>query len=228
MPTEKTETDAKLTAKIDELQKKLEHAEHRARLTDAQKAYYRTLGAADGEAYLAKSDADREADVAVEYTSKSDGTVYRKSDDPRLVEMAKRQDKLADDLAKRDEDLEKSETAALAKSVLGHVAGEDEVHAYIVKAIRKGGGNAAMIEKALTALRGANAAAQSAAIANGFNPGAEPAADSPEGALEVIAKRIATEQKVDIAKARDLALDTAEGRAAYAEMSKRRTHQPSA
>lgn len=213
---------------VESLTAKLEAATKLASLSDAQRSFYKTLTGIDAEQFISKSYADRELDVAVEYTAK-DGTVYRKHEDRRLIEMAKRQDKMTEDLAKRDEEIEKAEIAELAKSVLGSVTGEDEVHQYIVKSVRKGGGNAAMIEKALTSLRGANAMAKSAQKAKGYNPGADPVANSAEAALETIAQKIATEKNVDIAKARDMALDTPEGQAAYTEMRKRKAvNQPTA
>lgn len=71
-------------------------------MTDAQKDYFGKLGAADQEAFIAASPADRAAKVAAEvtkaagdnpvvYTAKN-GAEYRKGDDPRLVQMAKDRD----------------------------------------------------------------------------------------------------------------------------------------
>ncbi len=220
MTTEADKTIADLTAK-------LAKAERLTSMTDAQRAHYGKLGA-DGEAYLAKSFADRES-VLVEiakadevvYTSKSTGDTFRKSDDPRLVKMAKDSDKLAEDIAKRDETIEKAEIATLAKSTLGNLGGSDEVHQLIVKSLRKSGAPQVEIDAALTAMAGWHVLAKSAATAKGYG-GTDPQPDSLESKLELVAKGIATEQKVDIRKARALALDTDEGATLYGEIEKRK------
>lgn len=179
MPTEQDKTIAELT-------KRAERAERLAKFTDAHKAHLATLSGEDADAFVAKSHAERDAVVAevekaneVVYTSKSTGETFRKSDDPRLVAMAKRQDAQSEEIAKRDDAIEKAEIAKLAKDTIGAIAGDDDTHAYIVKSIRKGGGDAATVEKALTSLRGANDAMKSRGTAPGANPGSDPAPAQP-------------------------------------------------
>ncbi len=222
MPTEQEKQIADLTAK-------LAKAERLATLTDAQRAHVGKLGA-DGEAYLAKSFAERDAVLAdieksneVVYTSTSTGETFRKSDDPRLVTMAKRQDESAVELAKRDEAIEKAEIAVIAKAHLGNVAGDDATHAYIVKSIRKGGGDAAMITAALATLKGANALAGEKRVAKGANPGTEPQDGSPASAFDALVAKTATEKSVSIPAATVLVADTAEGKRLYGEMQKAKT-----
>ena len=214
-------------AQILDLTAKLAKAERLATLTDAQRAHYGKLGT-DGEAYLAKSLADRQAVIVeiakadeVVYTSTSTGETFRKSDDVRLVTMAKRQDAQAVELAKRDEAIEKAEIATIAKATLGNLGGSDDVHQLIVRSLRKSGAPQTEIDAALTAMKGWHVLAKSAGVAKGTG-GSDPQPDSPEAKVEHLAKAIATEQKVDITKARALVFDTAEGIALYGEIEKRK------
>lgn len=180
-PIVKTNTETPMTTEHDktiaDLTAKLAKAERLATMTDAQRAHYTSLGT-DGESYLAKSFSERQAAVVeiekaneVVYTCKSSGEVFRKSDDKRLVAMAKRQDEQAEEIAKRDAAIEKAELVTLAKSTIGDIAGDDDVHLFIVKSIKKSGGTAEQIDSALTSLRSANAFAKSRSAAPGASTG---------------------------------------------------------
>ena len=86
------------------LTKRAERAEATLALPTAQRAHFDSLGTADADAFLAKSADEREAFVknladenAVVYTDLS-GNEFRKSDDPRMVSMAKTNDAQAKDL----------------------------------------------------------------------------------------------------------------------------------
>ncbi len=79
-------------------QKELATLRALSEMNDAQKDYFGKLGAAEQEAFIAASPADRAAAVTkaagpdpVVYTAKN-GAEYRKSDDPRLVQIAKDRD----------------------------------------------------------------------------------------------------------------------------------------
>jgi len=218
---------------IAELTKQLEHVSKLATLTDAQRMHYKSKSGADADGFLAKSHDERQVVLdAVEkanpivYTAKSSGRVFRESDrSSGIVDMAEMLDKQAESLAKRDEAIEKAEIARVAKEALEGVAGDDETHAYIVKSIRKGGGDAAMIEKAMTTLRSSKEFTRAGRVAKGINPGTDPQPESLESQVEVLAQKIATEQKIDIVKARGLVFDTTEGAALYAQIEKRKQNR---
>jgi hypothetical protein len=121
------------------------------------------------------------------------------------------------ELAKRDEAIEKAEIAKLAADVLEGHAGDDDTHAYIVKAIRKGGGDAAMIEKALTSLRSVKPLAKSAAVAKGVSTGDEPKYETAVAELDGVTAKYMADHKVDRPTARVAVLKTAEGKHLYAK-----------
>ena len=110
-------------------------------------------------AAVAKAAADNE----VVYTSPVDGHEYRKSDNAQLIALAKRE-------AEAREAVEKVEVRALAKACIGALAGGDEVHDFIVRAIRKSGGTAEQKQSAYDALKSGNAAMLNAGKAIGADP----------------------------------------------------------
>jgi nitrite reductase/ring-hydroxylating ferredoxin subunit len=182
-----------LKKQLADLLKRTERAERIAKMSGAHKTHFDTLTGDDAEAFIAKSTAERESIVAADvakrgeadkivYTSKATGDVYRAKDDPRLVDMAKRIDAQA-------EEVEKSTIATIAKSHLGTLAGDDEIHQYVVACCRKGGADAAKLEKVFTAMKGWNALGIEAAKAKGFNPGADAALPADkQGAYAALSK----------------------------------------
>ena len=140
-----------LQKKFDELQKELEanatelaKAKAEATLTDDQRAYYGKMGDTDKVTYLAKSADDRQAEIVksqadddVVYTG-DDGTTYHKSDDSRLVKLAKKAD---EDSRIAKEEREKSQAVVLAKRAgdeLSHLPGDEKVKVEILKALENG------------------------------------------------------------------------------------------
>ena len=202
---------------IADLKKQLAAALALAALTDAQRAYHKSLAGGSADAFLSKSFDDREKDVAVVYTCKATGHVYRASDDPRTIELAKQIDKRDEELAKRDEAIEKAEIAKVAKEHLGSLAGSDEVHQMVIASLRKSGADKAKIDEVLTAMKGWNALAKSAERTKGVDPGsnAEPgsALAAYEKGLETFAKAKGAKHPLDVAEA---FLKTAEGNDLYA------------
>lgn len=135
----------KADERITELQAKLAAAEAVAEMTDAQKAHHKSLSADEAKAYLAKSNDERqriaEAAVAkaneangVVYTA-ADGTEYRKSDDPKLVQLAKDRDADRKELAKERAERENERLEKRADAEFNHLGGERPVRAAIVKAL---------------------------------------------------------------------------------------------
>jgi hypothetical protein len=173
MPTEQDKQIADLT-------KRAERSERLAKLTDAHKAHLGRLSSEDGETFLAKSHAERDAVVAeiekaneVVYTSKTDGTTYRKSDDARLVAQAKRLDAQSEELAIAKAGRETEVLKARAKAEIGHLAGDDETKVALLKAVGAD-------EKIVAMLKAADAAVGELSLAKGYSPeGGADAANEP-------------------------------------------------
>lgn len=180
-PIQMPKTEAEITA----LEKRLEHAERIAKLSGAHKTHLDTLTGDDAEDFLAKSTAEREAIVAplaielekrnaVEYVA-GDGTIYRKSDDQKLVAMAKREDAAI----KREQGEVFKRRAAVEISHFGKTV---DVRAEILRAV-DGIADETTRKDAHEALRGANVAMLELGKRRGVNPG-----DLPEGDADPLAK----------------------------------------
>lgn len=141
MPKEK-DAEKLAKAKTEKLEKELVTAKALATLNDAEKNFYNGIDkAADKEVFLAKSSTERQVEIvesiekdAVIYKA-SNGSIYRKSDDPRLAEMAKKIDDGAKDVA-----LEKAKTEKLAlekrvNDEFPNLPGKVETRVALVKAI---------------------------------------------------------------------------------------------
>lgn len=199
-------------------------------LTEAQHAHYSKLAAADAEAFLAKSSAERDAVLAD--VAKADPVVYktasgievRKSHGDVALQLAKQADENAAQVAKATEiaNVEKAareatELAKRAAEIMPNLAGSDAVHCAILKAVES-----IVDEKlrgeAIQALKGANAIAKSQASAPGHNPGADPQPESSAVAkLDAVTAKYMADHKVDRPTARVEVLKTAEGKRLYAE-----------
>ena len=224
---EDTVMDKELQKKLDELQKQLDEstvaltkAQAEATLTDAQKAFYAKLDDTAKVAYLAKSPEDREVEVAksqdedaVVYTA-DDGTAYRKSDDGRLISMAKQGD---EDRRIAKEEREKRLDLELAKRAsddLSHLPGDDKVKVALIKAIDGGIKDDETRTAAYELLKAADAGTEKnfKRIGTGQSPEGDGAASEQ---LNTLAKKHAEENKVSFAKAYDHVLTTDEGERLY-------------
>jgi hypothetical protein len=186
---------------IADLTKRLDRAERIAKMSLGHKAHFDTLKGEDQDAFLSKSSKDRDAEIAecekaneVVYTSKSNGRVFRKSDSPDLVDMAKQLDSQAEQLAKRDEAIEKADIRKQAAEVLGGMPGDDETHDLIVRSLRKSL-TAEQLTKAIATLNGMRSTSTIGKRAPGVN-GGEVTGDDP------VSKRAVFDTKLaDFAKA---------------------------
>jgi hypothetical protein len=171
-PTMPNELDTLKQTLLD-LTKRHERAERIVKMSGAHKAHFDTLTGDDGEAFLAKSNAEREAVVKsareadaaqleVVYTSLA-GEVFTKRDDARLVAAVKRADE--SETARKDEEVAKQATAHL-----GNCPGDDDTHRFIVRAVLATK-NADMITKALAAFDGVNAIMKDRSKASGGDGG---------------------------------------------------------
>jgi hypothetical protein len=202
---------------LDELTKRAERAEKVAELNDAQRAIFTGLDVEGQDNFLGLSPDLRDAQVAkaaeanaVVYTD-AEGTEYRKSDDQRMVNLAKRAD-AERDLRVKGEELAKA--SALAKRAEGfkHITGGVEAATLLLKGID----NLPEAEQApaLEALK-----AQDAAMAQAFvRKGTSEVPSNEESPLDTIAKAIrSSDPTLSPEQAMVKALETPEGSAAYSK-----------
>ena len=219
---------ADLTKRNDELEADLAETSARADMTDVQKAYFDGLDPQlddDKRADFVKANSDGRqaivekatADDKVIYTS-DDGSEYRKSDDPRLVSQARRNDELAKQLVESNEKVEKADLRKRAEDDLAHMPGTIETRMEMLKAI-DGIEDDEAREAALESLK-----AQDAGLAKAFeNVGhlsggeAEFEKGSPSAQLDALVKEYAKEHDVEEAQAYEAVLKTVEGEELYAK-----------
>ena len=153
MPTPK-KPDA--TPTVEDLQKSLDDANKNlstlteelklaksvSELNDAHKAHYLTLKGSEAIGFLAKSVEDKDAviealksDDPVVYKSSVTGMQFRKSDDPRLIEMAKSTDADRATLQKQQADLEFAQLEKRAATEIPHLPGTVANHIALLKAV---------------------------------------------------------------------------------------------
>lgn len=189
--TEKSQMPDQNESKIADLEKQVARLSKIAKLSGAQKSHFDTLSADDAEAFLAKSNTERDSAVAevskrneeadkVVYVSKSTGDVYRAKDDARLVEMAKRMDDQA-------QAIEKSNIRKQAAEVLGGMPGADDAHDLIVRSLTKSGAKQEEIDAAFAVLKGMKATSSVGKSAPGFG-GTEPQTGDAGDALTALEK----------------------------------------
>lgn len=195
-------------------------------LTDAQHAHYAKLAPADAEAFLAKSDAERavvmvevEKANAVEYTSE-DGIVYRKSDDPRLISMAKQLDESKRVAKAESAARELVELKKRAADTIGKVAGSDDCHVALLKAVESIEDDKLRGE-AIAALKSANEFAAQSETAPGLNPGGEPKLADATAEYDALVTETAKSLGGDRSKAADAVLKTKRGKELYAAITKK-------
>lgn len=221
-PEEKKAAEAAAAKKqhdeIATLTKRAERAEKVANLSDAHRAYFKGLRAEDAEAFLAADDFDRDGLIQkaneankVVYTA-ADGTVYRKSDDPRLVKMAQQVD--ASERARRQSE-EVAKRADLEKraSELTHIPGDLDTHIALLKGIDSLPED--QREKALAGLKAQNERLGKSFLQVGHNGNEGIDSDEVLDPIEKIATEIAKRDGITFEQAYSKALDTKEGQKAY-------------
>lgn len=208
--------------RIAELEKSLARQTALASMDDAQRAHFATLKGADAEAFLVAAPEQRSAVVdavkaadAVVYKA-ADGTEYRRSDDVRLVAMAKRADERDAELRRAREEQELLVLKARAQSEIPHLPGDEAVKVALLKAV---GGipDEATRTKALETLK-----ANDAGIAEAFRRSGtrrEPAlgtSTDPEAQLNAMATKRANEKGITFEQAYSQVSREPEGRALFA------------
>jgi hypothetical protein len=208
------------------LKARLEQLEAVTSLTAPQRAHFDGLDEAGRSAFLAKSAGERDADLEraaaaaaqadpVVYKA-DDGTEFRKSDDPRLVSLAKRGDedrrarKVAEQLAS-DAQYEKRVAAEIP-----HVAGSVSTRVAMLRAIDSIE-DEAVRKEATEALHAQNAQMATAFEEHGVRR--EPAAVSAEAQLDQLAEEVGKAQPtLTPEQAYAKAIETPAGRALYAKV----------
>lgn len=208
---------------LEEMQKQLARVTALAELNDVQKAHLQSLDAAGQEAFLAKSAAEREADVAAvaKAAAEADPVVYktldgieiRKSDGGALLTLAKSNDDLRKSNAKLQED---AADAALTREVekdYAHLPGDLDARKALIKAA-KTIPDATQRDVALNALKAQSIALAKATETLGHG-GAAPEVTDAEKSLDDLAKAYQKEHSVSFAKAMDAVLQTPKGAELY-------------
>lgn len=213
---EKAQRDGELATK------RAERAEKILALTPEQRALFGKKDPAAQDAFLALTPEQRAAEIAksseadpVVYTA-TDGTVFRKSDDARLIAMAKRNDDQAKELAKLATERANETLAKRAETELNHLPGDRDTKVALLKALDA-------VEpdqktKVGELLKAANTGL-SKAFEKAGTSAAQPGAGSPEAKLEELAKAHAAKKGIPYAKAYAEVLTTPEGAELYATHS---------
>jgi hypothetical protein len=218
---------AALTASNEQLTKRAERAEKVASLSDAEKAIFAKLEASKQDEFLALTPAGRQAEVQKAAARAADvnpvvetidGVEYRKNDDPRLIRLAKQsqEDRTARIAAEASVKLEQLTKRA---GELKHLPGDESVKVEMLKAID--GLPSELRTKVEAMLKAHDAGLARSFETRGVRGQNDPA--SPQGQLDTIAKSMREKNpKLTEAQAQVAAMDTPEGRAAYAKMDEER------
>ena len=137
------ENDMTDEERIAKLEADLKKSNAIATMNDAQKSHYNGLDDTAKSAFIEKSVEDRQAEVdnvtkarevadPVVYTA-PDGTDFRKSDDPRLVQMAKDRDEDRKNLAKERARNEHARLEKAAESEYANLPGSVETRIALIK-----------------------------------------------------------------------------------------------
>lgn len=224
MPDDKKKTveelEKDLEKRDEELKKvneELEVVKAVSMFTDVEKAHYNTLDE-EGQASFLKLDADGrkkeleklQAEDPVVYTDEA-GTEYKKSDDPRLVQMARDRDEDRKIAKKEREERQTLELEKRANADLEHLPGDLKVKVEVLKAV-DGIEDEEIRKSAHEMLKAQNEAHAGAFEVRGSRgEGFRKAEDE----LNALAKKHAAENDVPFAQAYDAVLKTEEGKKLY-------------
>ena len=211
----KTENDNEV-AKA--LQAKLDRMEKVIALSPEHRAHFDTLKGEDADGWLEKSASDRTEALrkaaeanAVVFTAR-DGTEYRKSDDPRLVLMAKANDEQAAAIEKMAQDRKDAEIAKIAEELTA-IPGDLDTRKDLVKTAM-GIEDAEARTKALKALRSHNDNLAKSMVELGVSgaPVEKDAAGDPQAELDELAKQYVKDNPdTSLLKAKVMVQRTPEG-----------------
>lgn len=213
---------ADITKKLTDAETRLAEVAKAETLTPAEKEFMAGLAPAERGKFLAAEAgersammAKRSADDAVVYKS-ADGVEFRKSDDPRLIAMAKRADE-SEKVAKAERDArETAEFAKRAETEIARLPGDATTKGLVLKHLA---GAPEEVRKAGEAMLKAGDEAM-AKMLRPIGSDAGRSFSKAEDELTSLAKAHADKHSVSFAKAYDAVLKSDEGRRLYAETQK--------
>lgn len=188
-------------------------------LNDEHKVHLATIKGADADAFVAKSSDERDAvinaaKVADDVVFKAaDGTLYRKSDDARLVNMAKQADADRATIAKERGARRDAEYAKRADAELANMTGDAVVKVALLKAVDEIT-DEELRGKVVETLKAADGKLVAAFETRG-TMGKTEGSGNPHGEIEKMARDHAAKHNVSFEKAYTAVLDTPQGAALY-------------
>lgn len=217
LPAIEIKTENKKMSDLETLQAQLARALKMSDLSDAEKAYFRRLGAAEQDAFLGRSVADRSELLKPIYTAKN-GTVFTQADDPRMVQMAK-------DMDVRQEQFDTALAAEKAKNLvaratteLAHLSGTVEQRAALLGAIESIS-DAETRTAVLASIKDVDTKQAKNFVRQGAGAAKSPKGGDPEAQLERMAQALADKSEdLSFEQAYEQVLESKEGQALYAQM----------
>jgi hypothetical protein len=203
------------------LQAELNIAKAFGELSDAEKAYHKSLDERGRESFLKLSVQERAQRVRfsqdenpVVYTDLK-GQTFRKNDDPRMIAMAKSADEDRAALLAEKSARQTAEFSKRAEVELKNYPGDSAAKVALLKVV-DGIGDAATRDAVKAIVKAGNDSLEPAFRERGTSSG--PAiTDGAEAQLQKLAEDHAKAKGVDISKAYEAVLGTPEGRRLYAE-----------
>jgi hypothetical protein len=217
LPAIDIKTENKTMDELETLKATLARTLKMADLSDAEKAYFRRLGAAEQDAFLGRSIADRAELLKPVYTAKN-GTVFTSVDDPRMVQMAKNMDT-------QQEQFDAALTAEKAKNLisrasaeLAHLSGTIEQRAALLGAIESIS-DADTRTAVLASIKDVDTKQSKNFVRQGAGAGKSPKGGDPEAQLERMAQELSDKTEgLTLEAAYDQVLTSDAGQKLYAEM----------
>lgn len=138
METEIEKRAKELEASNTELKKNFEVLKGILNLPFQEQAYAMRLPDTERQSFITKSAAERAEIAKPIYVSKADGTLFYRTDDTRMVDLAKRADARDEQFAKMEETAEIAKFNDDARTILKHHKGTVEIKAKLLRVIAKG------------------------------------------------------------------------------------------
>ena len=214
--TNKQEETMSKERTVEELNAELAISKAYGEFNDSEKAHYNSLDDAGKSAFIKMDKASRDGELKKatdndpEVYRADDGTIFRKSDDPRLVKMAQDSDKTSRELRKERESRETLEFTKRADSELKYLPGETLNKVALLKAVDKIEDKG--VREAVTSILKAHCANFEAAFKTAGSGGAS----EPVANLETMAKKHqASNPTLSYEQAYDAVIQTPEGKKLY-------------
>lgn len=207
---------------LDDLKKRNERLAQIVKLSPEQRAHFDKLPEPEQDEFLSKSSDERDAvlknlrDSDPVVFKSTDGTEYRKSDDPRLVQMAKQADADRQELAKERAIAKRRDLEKRGTELFKNMKGESALKAELLGAVESIE-NEDTRGKVTEMLKQHDANLGKAFERVGSTDAPNSEGDTPSDQIDALAKAYAEKHSVDITKAYDEVLKTDEGKALYAK-----------